>query len=203
MIHPQRFVWLLVAFALVQCGSQREPFPPARTPTERSAVPAGRTFHVRLHERLSTKSSQVGEAFEAATIASVQAADGTRVARAGATVRGHVVAVNPITSTMRIKFDTIETDGGQEALHATLAPMQQNPGLELSSFGGPGTGYDVAIGPLPPNPALETDGRQVPPSSTVGTANRAPAGIAEPTEIALEVDSGIRLLLTAPLGVRP
>ena len=156
-------------------------------------------FHVRLLERLSTRSSRAGESFEAATVTSVQAADGARVAPAGATVRGHVVAVSPITSTMRIKFDSIETDRGRETLHATLAPTQQNPGFALTSFTGPGTGYDAAIGPLPPSPTLETGSSEASP--TLGTTSGTPSGAPEAVEIALDVDTSIRLMLTAPLGV--
>jgi hypothetical protein len=157
-------------------------------------------FHVRLLERLSTKSSHTGQSFEAATVASVQAADGARVAPAGATVRGHLVSVNPVTSTMRIKFDSIETERGVETLHATMAPIQLDPALGTTSFGGPGTGYDIAIGPVPPGASLETGSADAGTSSTT-PASRTPAENPEAPEIALEVDSTLRLLLTAPLGV--
>src|SRR5262249_47287407 len=107
------------------------------------------------------------------------------------------------TSTMRIKFDVIETERGLETLHATLAPLQQNPGFELTSYTGPGAGYDVAIGPLPPNPALESGSTAPSPPSVASTPSQPPARPREPAEIALEVDSLMELLLTAPLGVKP
>jgi hypothetical protein len=156
-------------------------------------------FHVRLLERLSSKSSHTGQSFEAATVASVQAADGALLAPAGATVRGHVVAANAATSTLRIKFDSIETERGLQPLRATLAPIQQAPALQATSFTGPGTGYDIAISPPPPGNTLELGSNE---SATAMDGETGGAAVAaEPAEIVLEVDSTIRLMLTAPLGM--
>jgi hypothetical protein len=156
-------------------------------------------FHVRLLDRLSSKTSHTGQSFEAVTVASVQAADGALLAPAGATVRGHVVAANAATSTLRIQFDSIETRRGLQPLRATLAPIQQAPALESTSFTGPGTGYDIAITPPPPGNTLEIGADES--ASPAGPETGPMARAAEPAEIVLEVDATIRLMLTAPLGM--
>jgi hypothetical protein len=198
MAHARFILCLPVALAMLNCGGpEHELQPLAQSPAERTAVPEGRMFHVRLLERLSSQSSHAGQSFEAITVASVQAADGARLVPAGATVRGHVIAANAGTSTLRIKFDSIETERGLMPLRATLAPIQRDTALSATSFTGPGSGYDISIAPPPPGRSVEID---VLPTATDGVTSPAPAA-AEPKEVALEVDTTIRLLLTAPLGM--
>ncbi len=96
--------------------------------------PTGLQFAVRLLEKLSSKTAQVEDRFEAVTISDVELPDGGAVLPSGSVVRGVVVSVAPGTRTNRtarltVTFDQITVDGRSYPIRGNAEEIV-GPGLK-------------------------------------------------------------------------
>jgi hypothetical protein len=95
-------------------------------PVNASVLPAGATLQAKLDQTLGTKQSKVGDSFTATVENTITAQNGATVVPAGATIRGHVTALEPsknVTdpSVIRLDFDQLAIGGRSYPFRASVA----------------------------------------------------------------------------------
>lgn len=88
----------------------------AVVPANANTLPAGSTLHARLNQTLSTERSKVGDTFTLTVTNNLVAQNGAVVVPAGATVRGHVRAVDASSdptdrALIQLQFDQLSFGG--------------------------------------------------------------------------------------------
>ncbi len=114
---------------------------PDTKPASSVLLPAGTELRLELQTTLSTEDNQSGDRFDATVLAPVMR-DGNTAIPAGATVRGHVTAVQAASegrpAVLKVDFDQIEAFGDTYPLDATLTQA------ELERKSDSSTGEDIA-----------------------------------------------------------
>jgi hypothetical protein len=99
---------------------------PAGPAADRSTLPSGTRFLIRLDDELSTAKHQPGKKFKAKTIDPLETADGT-VIEPGTEVRGHISRIEPggVTGHARmwLSFDEIHSRSGKLYLVADVVDV--------------------------------------------------------------------------------
>jgi hypothetical protein len=117
-----RIAWLIAAAAAtVGCGGRQVDVVSggeveAVVPANANTLPAGSVIQARLNQELSTERSKVGDTFTLTVTNDVVAQNGAIVVPAGATIRGHVRAVDDSDdptdrALIQLQFDRLTFSG--------------------------------------------------------------------------------------------
>jgi hypothetical protein len=95
-------------------------------PVNASILPVGATLQAKLDQTLGTKQSKVGDSFTATVENTITAQNGATVVPAGATIRGHITALESsknVTdpSVIRLDFDQLAFGGQSYPFRASVA----------------------------------------------------------------------------------
>ena len=195
--------------APVRRTTDRTPAPATSAPrTVTSSAAVGTTFAISLNETLSTKTSQVGDAFTATLQDPIMDTDGNVLIPAGATVRGRVTQVQKSgdvtkTAVIGLAFESISYNGKSYPLDATV--IEAHPEKTTRQSAGTQAGK-VAAGAAAGAVIGKVLGK-----STSSTIKGAVIGAAAGTAVAMgtaDVDavlrsgSTVRARLDSPISVR-
>jgi len=137
--HGRASLVALASLALAACATSRTTRVESSgavsddvIPVNASVLPAGATLQAKLDQTLGTKQSKVGDTFTATVENSITAQNGATVVPAGATIHGHVTALEPSKnatdpSVIRLDFDQLAFGGRSYPFQASVeraAPQQ-------------------------------------------------------------------------------
>lgn len=123
----------------------------SNAPQPGPVVPEGTLLRIRINQRISVKTSHVGDAFDG-TIVEPVAVNGTEVIPAGSIARGHVVAAHKRghfkgRSILELTLTGLDVNGRHYRLDTgTVVRTKKGKGKRTAAFIGGGTGVGMLIG---------------------------------------------------------
>jgi len=155
-----------------------------------TSVPPGTEFAVKLNDPISTRTSTPGEFFTSTVVTPIRAVNGNLVVHEGALVRGRVVGIDEPAGSVRISFQSIDTDKGPIPISVTVKKPRAQANYRVEEVYNPQLPYNAIL--LPPGGSTAVGG---------GPAQPPQGGGAQKTQVQLPTGTQLQLVITQPLAM--